>query len=102
MINFLTYYHSKTHVVKYPVITEKSTGLLENNKYTFIVDRNANKSTIKDAIEYIFEVKVIKLNTCNLPKKQKRVGKYIGWKSHYKKATVTLADGNIINIFAEN
>jgi large subunit ribosomal protein L23 len=45
---------------------------------------------------------VIKINTCHLPKKQKRVGKYIGWKSQYKKAIVTLADGDTINLFAES
>jgi len=62
----------------------------------------STKPTIKNAIEYLFDVKVIKINTCQLPKKKKRVGKYIGWKSHYKKAIVTLAEGNTINLFAEN
>lgn len=89
-------------IIKYPVITDKATRLLENNQYTFIVDRHSNKLSIKGAIEYLFKVKVLKVNTCNLPKKQKRVGKYIGWKSQYKKAIVTLSEGDLINLFTEN
>ena len=64
--------------------------------------KQGDKITIKAAIEYLFNVKVTKVNTCQLPKKKKRVGKYIGWKSQYKKAIVTLADGDTINLFAEN
>ena len=45
---------------------------------------------------------MIKVNTCHLPKKKRRVGKYVGWKSHYKKAIVTLSEGDTINLFAEN
>jgi len=89
-------------IIKYPIITDKATQLLENNQYSFIVNRTSTKSTIKAAIEYLFNVKVIKINTCHLPKKKKRVGKYIGWKSNYKKAIVTLRKGNTINLFAEN
>ena len=96
------YYRSNIHIVKYPIVTEKSTRLLDNNQYTFMVDRFSNKSSIKIAIEYLFNVKVTKVNTCNLPKKQKRVGKYIGWKSQYKKAIITLSKDDIINVFAEN
>ncbi|MBC8298756.1 MAG: 50S ribosomal protein L23 [Pelagibacterales bacterium] len=88
--------------IKYPIITDKATGLLENNQYSFIVNPKSDKTTIKSAIEYLFNVKVIKINTCHLPKKKKRIGKYIGWKSHYKKAIVTLLEGDTINLFAEN
>jgi len=88
--------------IKYPLITDKATRLLENNQYSFIVDPKSNKITIKAAIEYLFDVKVIKVNTCHLPKKKRRVGKYIGQKPHYKKAIVILAEGNTINLFAEN
>lgn len=95
-------YRNDIHVIKYPIITDKSTRLLENNQYTFIVDRYCDKPSIKSAIEFFFDVKVIKINTCNLPKKQKRVGKYLGCKSHYKKAIVTLSKGNVINLFTEN
>jgi large subunit ribosomal protein L23 len=89
-------------IIKYPIITDKATRLLENNQYSFVVNPSSDKLTIKAAIEYLFDVNVTIINTCNLPRKQKRVGKYIGWKSQYKKAIVTLADGNTINLFAEN
>jgi large subunit ribosomal protein L23 len=88
--------------IKYPLITDKAIRLLENNQYSFIVTPNSDKITIKAAIEDLFDVKVIKVNTCHLPKKKRRVGKYVGWKSHYKKAIVTLAEGDTINLFAEN
>jgi large subunit ribosomal protein L23 len=89
-------------IVKYPIITDKATRLLENNQYSFIVNPSSDKITIKSAIEYLFNVRVTKVNTCQLPRKKKRIGKYIGWKSQYKKAIVTLADGDKINLFAEN
>jgi large subunit ribosomal protein L23 len=66
------------------------------------VDPSSDKITIKAAIEYLFKVTVIKVNTCHLPRKKKRVGKYIGWKSQYKKAIVTLSEGDVINLFTEN
>lgn len=90
------------HIIKCPLITDKTTRLLENNQYTFIVHSKSNKLSIKSAIEYLFNVTVKKINTCNLPKKKKRVGKYIGWKSNYKKAIVTLSENDTINLFAEN
>lgn len=93
---------SKAQIVKYPIITDKATRLLENNQYSFLVDPYSNKTTIKASIEYLFNVKVIKINTSRLPRKQKRVGKYIGWKSQYKKAIVSLAEGDVINLFTEN
>lgn len=93
---------SRISTIKYPLITDKATRLLEENQYSFIVDRSSDKTAIKSAIESLFEVKVIKINTCNLPKKKKRVGKYIGSKTQYKKAIVTLAEGNIINLFTDN
>lgn len=102
MNNFSKYSRSNIQIVKYPIITDKATRLLENNQYTFMVDRYSDKISIKTAIEYLFNVKVIKINTCNLPRKQKRVGKYIGWKSQYKKAIVTLSKGDVINLFTEN
>ena len=93
---------SNTNVIKYPLITDKATRLLENNQYSFIVNPDSDKITIKTAIEYLFNVKVTKINTCHLPKKKKRVGKYLGWKSHYKKAIVTLSKGDTINLFTDN
>ena len=93
---------SSVQIVKYPIITDKATRLLENNQYSFVVDRYSDKIEIKEAIENLFDVKVIKINTCNLPRKQKRVGRYIGWKPQYKKAIVTLSEGDVINLFTDS
>jgi large subunit ribosomal protein L23 len=87
-------------IIKAPIITEQSTKLIESqNKYTFKVDRKANKVEIKKAIETIFNVKVIAVNTVNVLPKFKRMGKYEGYKSAYKKAVVLLAEGNKIDAF---
>ena len=102
MINSSDFYQNNAQIVKYPLITDKATRLLENSQYSFIVDRSSNKPTIKATIEYLFNVKVIQINTCHLPRKQKRVGKYIGYKTQYKKAIVRLAEGDVINLFTEN
>jgi large subunit ribosomal protein L23 len=102
VINFSKPYRSNAEIIKYPIITDKATRLLENNQYSFIVDRYSDKITIKAAIEDLFNVKVIKVNTCRLPRKKKRVGKYVGWKPQYKKAIVSLAKGDVINLFTEN
>jgi large subunit ribosomal protein L23 len=87
--------------VKYPVITDKATRLLEQNKYTFMVDRKANKATIKKIIEYIFSVNVTRVNTLNMPRKKRTVGRFSGYKSKYKKAIITLKDGDTINLFPD-
>jgi large subunit ribosomal protein L23 len=97
-----TYHLSNQQLVKYPIITDKATRILENNQYTFLVDRSSDKTGIKSAIEELFKVKVTKVNTCHLPRKQKRIGKYLGWKPQYKKAIVTLSEGDVINLFTEN
>ena len=102
MVNASYINRSVIDIIKYPIITDKATRLLENNQYSFIVDPDSDKITIKMSIENLFNVKVIKINTCQLPRKKKRVGKYTGWKSHYKKAIVTLSKGDTINLFAEN
>lgn len=102
MINSSNVSIKTTQIIKYPIITDKSTRLLENNQYTFIVNRYSNKLHIKKAIEYLFNVKVIKINTCRLPRKKKRVGKYLGWKPQYKKAIITLSENDTINLFTEN
>ena len=93
---------NSAQIIKYPIITDKATRLLENNQYSFIVDRYSDKTTIKAAIEDLFNVKVIKINTCRLPRKKKRVGKYIGWKPQYKKAILTLSEGDTINLFTND
>lgn len=82
-------------IIVRPVITEKSTQLLENNKYTFMVVREANKIEIKRALEQIFDVKVKAVNTANFKGKKKRLGRYpYGYKPRWKKAIVTLAEGS--------
>ena len=85
-------------IIKAPIITEKSANIAANEKtYVFKVDVKANKSQIKDAIEKIFNVKVEKVNTVNVHAKKKRVGRYTGMTNKYKKAIVTLANGNKID-----
>lgn len=82
-----------------PVITEKSSIVNSNGKtYVFKVNKNANKFQIKAAIEEAFGVKVIKINTLNTKAKNKRVGRYTGKTKTYKKAYVTLADGDKIEL----
>ncbi len=87
-------------IIKAPIITEQSTKLIESqNRYTFKVDRKSNKVEIKKAIEAIFNVKVLSVNTINVLPKFKRMGKYEGYKSAYKKAVVKLAEGQKIDAF---
>lgn len=87
-------------IIKEPIITEKSMQLKEQyNKYTFKVAPNANKIEIKNAVEALFNVKVLSVNTINVLPKNKRVGQYVGKTSAYKKAICKLADGNKIDAF---
>ncbi|MBN2300217.1 MAG: 50S ribosomal protein L23 [Acholeplasmataceae bacterium] len=87
-------------IIKGPIITEQSTKLIEGqNRYTFKVDKKANKVEIKKAIEAIFNVKVLSVNTVNVLPKFKRMGKYEGYKPAYKKAIVKLAEGQKIDAF---
>ena len=84
---------SPYEVIKRPIITEKSMGMLDENKYTFEVDKNANKPEIKAAIEQIFDgVKVKKVRTMNYEGKRVRTRHGIGKKADWKKAVVTLTD----------
>lgn len=88
-------------VVKRPIITEKSMKLVESGKYTFEVDRRANKTEIKNAIEELFKVNVESVNIINGLKKEKRVGRYTGLLPAVTKAIVTLEKGQKIEIFAK-
>ena len=88
-------------VVKRPIITEKSMKLVESGKYTFEVDRRANKTEIKNAIEELFKVNVESVNIINGLKKEKRVGRYKGLLPAVTKAIVTLEKGQKIEIFAK-
>ncbi len=77
-------------IIKRPVITERSTDLMGEKKYTFEVDINANKTQIKQAVEEIFGVKVAKVNTMRYKGKAKRFGRFTGFTPRRKKAIVTL------------
>lgn len=87
-------------VLKAPVISEKSIGLVEENKYSFWVDPAANKIEIKAAIEKMFKVSVVKVYTMSVKGKKKRVGKFTGRTSDRKKAIATLKAGDKIDNFA--
>ena len=84
-------------IIYAPIITEKSAVMANENKYAFKVSPKANKTEIKQAIESIFNVKVESINTSNSHPKKKRVGKYTGMTSKYKKAIVTLKKGETIS-----
>ena len=90
----------KWEIIKGPIITEKSNDLLEKeNKYTFKVALEANKVEIKQAIEAIYKVKVVDIATVRVLPKRRRVGKYEGYRSAYKKAIVKLAKDDKIDAF---
>ena len=83
-----------------PIITERSMDALQSGKYTFKVDKNANKIEIVDAVEKLFDVKVAKVNTLNCNGRTKRVGRYVGKTADWKKAIVTLKeDSKTIEFF---
>lgn len=87
-------------IILKPVITEKSMDELQAGKYTFKVATDANKAEIKKAVEVLFGVKVAKVNTMNCNGKEKRVGRFVGKTSDWKKAIVTLTeDSKIIEFF---
>jgi len=86
-------------VIKAPVISEKSYGLLDDNKYTFVVHPRANKTEIKIAVEKIFDVRVLKVATQNRAGKIKRRGFVQGKRPDTKRAIVTLAEGDEIELF---
>ena len=88
-------------IIRRPVITEQSMAGVSDNKYVFIVDINANKTEIKEAVEAVFGVKVAKVNTVRMQGKVKRVGANpAGKRADYKKAIVTLtADSKTIELF---
>jgi large subunit ribosomal protein L23 len=82
-----------------PVISEKSYGLLDENKYTFVVSPDANKTQIKIAVEQVFNVKVLDVNTLNRTGKRKRTRSGFGRRKDTKRAIVSLAPGDRIEIF---
>lgn len=85
-------------IVKYPVIAEKATGLTMLNKYVFRLEPAVTKSEVKKAIESIYGVKVAGVNIVNVPRKKRRRGRVMGWRSGFKKAIVTLREGEKLDI----
>ena len=92
-------------IIKKPVITEKMTAISEKlNKFAFIVDKNANKIQIKDAVEKLYNVNVVAVNTMNYEGKKKsrytKSGVVTGRRAAFKKAVVTLKEGDTIDFFS--
>lgn len=87
-------------VIIAPVVSEKSYSLIDEGRYTFLVHPTVNKTEIKQAVEEIFGVKVASVNTMNRKGKRKRFGRTMGQRKHTKRAIVTLAAGDTIDIFS--
>ncbi|MEE6282628.1 50S ribosomal protein L23 [Georgenia sunbinii] len=87
-------------IILAPVVSEKSYNLIDEGKYTFLVDPRSNKTEIKNAIEAIFDVKVTSVNTANRQGKIRRTRTGLGKRKDTKRAIVTLRDGTI-DIFGE-
>ena len=81
-------------IVIRPIVTERSMRDMEQNKYTFVVDKKANKIEIKKAVEELFDVKVERVNIVNYMGKMRRMGRNIGRKASWRKAFVKLAEGS--------
>ena len=88
------------NIIKKPITTEKSTNLQQYNQYSFVVSKDSNSFEIKSAIEKIFKVKVKKVNTSIVKGKLKSFRGSLGKRSDYKKAFITLEDGQTIDINA--
>jgi large subunit ribosomal protein L23 len=93
-------YKDHRDVLIAPVVSEKSYGLLDQNKYTFVVRPDANKTEIKIAVEEIFDVKVTAVNTMNRQGKRRRTRYGWGKRPNTKRAIVSVAEGERIDIFA--
>ena len=87
-------------VIRRPLVTEKSNiGREEQNLVTLAVDPNANKHEVRRAVEQLFDVQVVSVRTMRMPRKKRRVGKFVGRKPEWKKAIVRLAEGHSIEFF---
>ncbi|HZJ07549.1 MAG TPA: 50S ribosomal protein L23 [Nocardioidaceae bacterium] len=94
-----TFHKDHRDVLIAPVVSEKSYGLLDINKYTFLVNPDANKTEIKIAVEKVFNVKVTSVNTLNRQGKTRRTRTGTGKRANTKRAVVSLAEGQRIDIF---
>ena len=94
---------SKFHaIIRYPSITEKNSSLrTHQNKFVFEVDPKATKPEIREAVEKVFDVKVVGINTMLVKGKHKRMGRYAGYQTDWKKAIIRLAAGQTITKFGE-
>lgn len=88
-------------IVKYPILTEKTIRLIEQNQYSFAVDLKADKTVVKLAIEKLFDVKVLSVNTSLQPIRKRRVGKFVGKKARYKRAIIKIAPEDSITLFED-
>jgi len=95
------FFLSVINLIKYPILTEKTIRLIEQNQYSFMVERKATKVAIKAAVEELFDVNVVSVRTAVQPLKKKRVGKFIGKKARHKRAIIRLAPESSINLFDE-
>ena len=87
-------------VIRKPIVTEKSTIARETaNVVTFAVDPRANKHEIRQAVEALFDVDVVDVRTMRMPRKTRRVGRFLGRKPEWKKALVQLAEGQTIEFY---
>ena len=92
--------HDHRDILIAPVVSEKSYGLLDENKYTFLVSPQANKTEIKIAVETVFKVRVTEVNTLNRPGKKRRTRYGFGKRPETTRAIVTVAPGARIDIFS--
>ena len=83
------------------VTVTRTRSRLKNKKYSFLVQNWLKKNTIKDVLEKFFEVKITSINTCNLPRKKRRLGKFKGYKTQYKKVIITLDPKDNIQLFSD-
>jgi large subunit ribosomal protein L23 len=87
--------------IKCFITSKKALSLIDEKKYSFLVHRWMKKDTLKTTIENFFNVKVIGVNTFNLPRKKRRLGKFRGYKPQYKKAIVTLDSADTLQLFSD-
>lgn len=93
--------HQYADVIRRPLLTEKAIKMMEEGKYLFEVHPKTNKIEIRQAITSLFGVTVTKVNTINPPVKNKRVGRFAGVKPTYKRAVITLKEGDRIKLFPD-